>query len=502
MRIPLVALTLAASALTASVLMPAAAQARIFTVGPTGRDYTQLSAVFNANDLAPGDIVEVDGNAVYGSVVVGDDDGGAAGNPVTIRWRRVAGAARPVLQGGIHTIKFQQSNHVVFEGFEVRGGTSTCVFSEADDVTVRDAVIHACPGHGILGADLNSGSFTLEYSEIYDAGSGSTRHPIYMQSDEIAYPGSVFRMRFNYVHNGNGGNLLKSRHERSEIHSNWFEASVYQEIELIGPDCETQASGWTRATRREDAELLNNVIVHTSTTWPNAIRLGGDLNGASDGRVRMVGNTIVFDRPGAATAVYVQLGVGSVEMHDNAIFQTGGAAPAILRENTAADTPFCAPFVTQPWSGARSVFGTRNWVQTAATSVPPEWTGTVSGSDPGFRDIAQRNFRPLATSPLRNAGVNRPPSPVAFPMPWPLPLVQYDPPLRAKLAIGDQRARLPQGYFTVDIGALEEFDIDSLTGPFELPGSPPKVRTRSPTKTVVPLRTAPQPPVHERMRRR
>ena len=473
------------------ILAPFAAEARTYTVGPVGRDYTQLYTLFDNNNLAPGDIVEVDGSSLYASVVVGEDDGGAPGNPVIIRWRRVAGASRPALQGGLHTIKFQRSNHVVFEGFEVRGGANTCVFSEAHDITVRDAVIHACPGHGILGADLNSGSFTLEYSEIYDAGSGTTKHPIYMQSDEIAYPGSVFRMRFNYIHNGNGGNLLKSRHERSEIHSNWFEGSVYQEIELIGPDCETQASGWTRATRREDAELLNNIIVHTSTLWPHAIRLGGDLNGASDGRVRMVGNTIVFERPGAATADYVQLGVGSVEMHNNAIFQTGGAAPAILRENTTADTPFCAPFVTQPWSGARNVFGTRNWVQSTATSVPPEWTGSITGSAPGFRDVALRDFRPLASSPLRNAGVNRPPSPTAFPMPWSLPIVQYDPPLRAKLAIGDQRARIPQGYFTVDIGALEEFGIDTLIGPFELPGSPSKVRRRFSVQTVSPAQTVP-----------
>ncbi len=473
------------------ILAPFAAEARTYTVGPVGRDYTQLYTLFDNNNLAPGDIVEVDGSSLYASVVIGEDDGGAPDNPVIIRWRRVAGASRPALQGGLHTIKFQRSNHVVFEGFEVRGGANTCVFSEAHDITVRDAVIHACPGHGILGADLNSGSFTLEYSEIYDAGSGTTKHPIYMQSDEIAYPGSVFRMRFNYIHNGNGGNLLKSRHERSEIHSNWFEGSVYQEIELIGPDCETQASGWTRATRREDAELLNNIIVHTSTLWPHAIRLGGDLNGASDGRVRMVGNTIVFDRPGAATAVYVQLGLGSVEMHNNAIFQTGGAAPAILRENTAADTPFCAPFVTQPWSGARNVFGTRNWVQSAATFTPPEWTGTLTGSAPGFRDVALRDFRPLAGSPLRNAGINRPASPAAFPMPWSLPIVQYDPPLRAKLAVGDQRARIPQGYFTVDIGALEEFGIDTLIGPFELPGSPSKVRRRFPVQTVSPAQTAP-----------
>jgi hypothetical protein len=492
MRKPSIAL-----ALIGLILSPCAVEARTYTVGPTGRDYTQLSALFDAKNLAPGDIVEVDGSALYGSAVVGSDDGGAPGNPVIIRWRRVAGASRPVLQGGLQTIKFQQSNHVVFEGFEVRGGATACVFSEANDVTVRDAVIHACPGHGILGADLNSGTFTLEYSEIYDAGSGTTKHPIYMQSDEIAYPGSVFRMRFNYIHNGNGGNLLKSRHERSEIHSNWFEGSAYQEIELIGPDCETQASGWSRTTRREDAELLNNVIVHTSTLWPNAIRLGGDLNGASDGRVRMVGNTIVFDRPGTATAVYVQLGLGSVEMHNNAIFQTGGAAPAILRENTTADTPVCAPFGTQPWSGARNVFGTRNWVQNTATSVPSEWTGTMTGSAPGFRDAMLRDFRPLATSPLRNAGINRPPSPAAFPMPWPLPMVQYDPPLRAKLAIGDQRARLPQGYFTVDIGALEEFDIDSLIGPFELPGSPPKGRRPLPAKTIMPMHA----PAHRFQRR-
>lgn len=245
---------------------------------------------------------------------------------------------------------------------------------------------------------------------------------------------------------------------------NWFEGSVYQEIELIG-----------------------NVIVHTSATWPNAIRLGGDLNGASDGRVRMVGNTIVSDSLGTRTAVYVQLGVGSVERHNNAIYQTGGAAPAILRENTTVDSPVCAPFITQPWSGVRSVFGTRNWVQSSATSVPPEWTGTVRVSDPGFRDIAQRSFRPLATSALRNAGINRPPSPAAFPMPWALPTTLYDPPLRAKLAIGDQHARIPQGYFTVDIGALGDVDIDSLIGPFELPGAAPLVRPRPTAKPVSPV---------------
>ena len=102
----------------------------------------------------------------YNSAKMGEDDGGAPGNPVIVRWKRVAGASRPVLQGGVHTFKFERADHVVFEGFEVRGGSSTCVFSEADDIVVRDAVIHACPSHGILGADQNSGSFTLEYLSL------------------------------------------------------------------------------------------------------------------------------------------------------------------------------------------------------------------------------------------------------------------------------------------------------------------------------------------------
>jgi hypothetical protein len=68
-------------------------------------------------------------------------------------------------------------------------------------------------------------------------------------------------------------------------------------------------------------------------------------------------------------------------------------------------------------------------------------------------------------------------------MPWSLPVVSFDPPLRAKLAVGDHRARIPQGFFTVDIGALEEVDIDSLIGPFVLPGSAPRVRPRTPTAT-------------------
>src|SRR3546814_6154186 len=134
-------------------------------------------------------MVLVDGCTTYtGDIIFRSGDRVAPGNPVTFRWNRSVGSTRPVLQGGTHTIKFQQSNHVVFDSFDVRGGTLSCVFSEAQDVTVRDAIIRDCPSHGILGADNNSGSFTLEYSEIFHSGEDTRRNTIYMQSNEVAQP--------------------------------------------------------------------------------------------------------------------------------------------------------------------------------------------------------------------------------------------------------------------------------------------------------------------------
>ncbi|MBP7657798.1 MAG: right-handed parallel beta-helix repeat-containing protein, partial [Pseudoxanthomonas sp.] len=387
--------------------VPLSAAAATYNVGP-GRQYTQLTTFFNSVNLAPGDIVEVDGNASYaGNIVVGDDDSGTQASPVTIRWRRVAGATRPLLSGGTHTIKFQQSNHIVFEGFEVTGGSSSCIFSEAHNATVRDVYVHDCPSHGILGADQNSGSFTLEYSEIARSGQGDRRHAIYMQSDEVAYPDTVFRMRYNYVHSATGGVLVRVRHQRAEIHYNWIEGSDLHEVELIGPDCETQKAGWTADLRREDAELVGNVIIHRSTSRSgNALRIGGDLNGRNQGRTRLVNNTILMDRSGTANAVLVQLGQGSLEMHNNVIYQpASGSAPNIVRENPASnvDTPYCGPQSREPWSDGRKVAGSNNWVQASAALVPAEWTGTLRGSDPMFTDLAQLNFRPRAGSPLLNA---------------------------------------------------------------------------------------------------
>lgn len=456
-----------------AALVPATLPAATYTVGPSGRQYTQLTTLVDSVDLAPGDIVLVDGNATYnGGIVVGDDDSGASGNPVTIRWTRAAGETRPLLQGGSSTIKFEQSHFVTLEGFDITGGSFACVFNEANGTLVRDVLVRDCPSHGILGADQNSGSFTLEYSEVRGSGSGTTRHSMYMQNDQVLYPDAVFRMRYNYVHDGNGGILMRTRYSRSEIYYNWFESSTNEEVEFIGPDCEAQKASWTPDLVREDTDFVGNVIIHTST-WRNAIRTGGDLVGRNQGRVRLVNNTIIFDRPGTANAVRVQLGTDSVEMHNNVIHQTGSSVPNVLEENYDVATPYCAPFDTDPWSSGRKVAGSNNWVKSGSNMVPPEWTATRSGADPGFEHLANRRLRPSAASPLADGGNGQPQTPGAFPFPSPLLLPAFDPPQRVKSGLNVRHARAVVGA-RIDIGALEQAGSGAIPRNGSRPLLPPR----------------------------
>jgi hypothetical protein len=185
--------------------------ATTYQVGTT-RTYKSISEV--ASLVGSGDVVEVDGGATYPGDITFSTSGTAA-QKITIRGIR-SGGARPVLSGGTNTIQLA-GDHYVLEGFDITGGSSRCVFHHADDITIRDTVIHDCPTHGLLGADTDSGSLLLEYSEVHHCGSGDTHHQIYMATDETAHPGSVFRMQFCYVHDGNGGNNVKSRAERNEM---------------------------------------------------------------------------------------------------------------------------------------------------------------------------------------------------------------------------------------------------------------------------------------------
>lgn len=426
----------------------------IYQVGPT-RAYPHLQTLFDAVDLAPGDEVQVDGNTTYaGGVIMREDDGGAAGNPVTVRGLAVSGQ-RPILLGGVNTIEFRLADHVVFQGFEIVGTvmptrTFRCLYHHNHDLTLRDLKIHACPDHGILSADTDSGSLTIEYSEVFDAGSGTTHHALYLATDEIAHPGSTVRLQHNYLHGTNGGNLVKSRAERNEIYYNWLEGAYYHELELIGPDPGGAPDGWSEGLVREDSDVVGNVIMHTSS-FGAILRFGGDGTGQSLGRYRFAGNTVV--RLGGSDDVPTVFrlfdGIDAVAMHNNVFWREGTSGMRVIRE------------VEADWaSGASKITGSNNWLVQGSSFVPMGWNSTAIGVAPGFTDLAGYELHPATTSALLNAANPAPILTADYLIANPLFPPMRHPPARAALAPEAILLRPNDGM--LDIGAFERADADAI----------------------------------------
>jgi hypothetical protein len=407
-----------------------------YQVGPT-RTLKKLQDV--AGVLNPGDLVEVDGNATYPGDLIFTRPGTVV-NKITIRGIRVNGL-RPVLSGGTNTVEFRLSDHYVFEGFDVTGGSFRGIYHHAHDITIRDTVVHDCPAHCILGADTDSGSLTLEYVEVYHCGNGTGQHPVYMATDEFAHPGSVFRMQYCYLHDQNGGNNIKSRAERNEIYYNWVSGGFYGEIELIGPDPKGNRKV-TTDTAREDSDVVGNVFQHVATQGPRMARVGSDGTGESKGRYRFVNNTFILRQGQVSPAIETFEGIESLEVHNNVFFRVGGAPidKVVLETRTR-------------WVAGRVSTGTNNWLPTGSALIPTAWTGTISGTNPEFVDISTYDVHPSANSALVNAGNTNPPSPAGHPFINPLFPPAFVPPFHTALAVGTASARPVFG--AIDIGAYE-----------------------------------------------
>ncbi|MFO0555176.1 MAG: hypothetical protein U0271_42755 [Polyangiaceae bacterium] len=412
--------------------LPAIAQAATYQVG-AGKPYATIQDTLGM--LAPGDVVEVDGDATYpGDLWFRAEQSGTADAPVTIRGIPVNGK-RPVIQGvGTEQwhdiIVFFNANHFVFEGFEIIGDGNVDHFGlvhKADDVTLRDLVVHGVANQGLLGTDSESGSLTLESSEFYGNGNDLYQHQIYMATDESMYPGSVFRMQYCYVHDGAGGNNVKSRAERNEIYYNWIEGAVYHELDLIGPD------GQDPSLAREDSDVVGNVLVKHSE-WRIA-RIGGDGTGNTAGRYRFVNNTMVL---GASSdvAIGLQQTVESLEMDNNVIVRIGAAGGSVWNH-------------AEPEGPDPELVGSHNWIQDGIGDIPAGFTNTLTGASAGFQNDADFDFRPVAGSPLLDAGTTE--TLIAgAPVPNALGVAADVPPSRLAGTQGDRPVDA-----AIDIGAFE-----------------------------------------------
>ena len=215
-------------------------------------------------------------------------------------------------------------------------------------------------------------------------------------------------------------------------------------------------------TFREDADVVGNVIYHTHTD-ADLSRVGADstswvwekfevtdpitrpLFGTSFGRYRFVNNTFVDMSDGygdgdAHRGVKVQFGVESVEFYNNIFYSPnpGTFAPVaealggIELQGKDGNMYYNADPNAAMWaSGERRIGGANNWVVRGAVDtqwpraldrenpapedtehifyndcVPNEWSNTMYGSNPGFVDAANGDFRIRPGSPVSGSGLS------------------------------------------------------------------------------------------------
>lgn len=433
-------------------------QAATFQVG-SSRSYETLQALFQSVDLGPSDIVEIDPGSYPGDVVVPPSASGTEQQPVIIRG--VESGNKPHFSGGDNTI-YNRASHIVFEDLEISGtgsagsGTRRCFFFQGDNVTLRRLYIHDCPGHGLLGADQGSGSLTMEHSEVSNIGTDGRYHAIYMATDQVAYPGAVFRLQHSYIHDSQfddnriGGNLIKSRAERNEIYYNWLEGAYYHELELIGPDPGGAPSGWSEGLAREDSDIVGNVILHTEP-FGSIMRFGGDATGQSFGRYRFVNNTVVRTGNGSATVFRLFDGIESLEAHNNVLWMDNDDTLRVIREVEAI------------WlGGTTKITGSFNWIQSQNSFMPEGFSNTITGLHPEFSMQGLFDFRPDPASDTVDGGTQTTTT-AGYEIDSPLVLPDSHPPLRSVAADSAPRASDND----IDIGAYE-FADRIFTGSNEL----------------------------------
>jgi len=363
------------------------ARGATYEVGPT-RVYKNLQQVTGL--LRGGDVVTVDGGVTYkGGVTFGANAGKGV---ITVRGLLGSGG-RPVLAGtsvqGGSVIRVLGSGYLI-EGFDLTGGGDARVgrgfYSVGDDVTLRDCVVHDCHCTGIAASDV-AGSLTLDGVEVYHCGNGLYAHQIYVGSSLAKYPGAVFRMQYCYVHDGTGGNNVKSRVTRNEIEYNWIEGAAFHELDLVGPDPKAQKTpaGGVHC----DGDIVGNVLVVAGESKGTVARLGSDGTAASRGRYSFENNTVIVDSELSAGfgLLWLKGEVDSLTVWNNVFWCTAG--PMKLTRMEGAPAPAMA--------------GDGNWLPVGTTNAPAEWRA-VRGTDPGFADVAQEDYRPVAGSPLIGAG--------------------------------------------------------------------------------------------------
>ncbi len=284
-----------------------------------------------------------------------------------------------------------------------------------DDLVVRYCKIHDnaqgvfTNSNGEAEGEISRNTL-IEYNEIWDngnAGPDGTEHNIYIQSAGVI-------IQYNYFgspRQGSAGSNIKDRSSGTIIRYNWIEGAA-RILDLV--ETEDAAPIIMNEPDYHDVYVYGNIITNYLTNDPfgsNLIHYGFDNSPveAKRGTLYFYNNTVyiegdediwwnvrLFDVSDDQDPATVE---GTVALYNNIIHKNGTTHLQMMRD------------------GGRLEYNANNWIVSGyedlgygSTAMVVINTPPLTGSDPGFVDVANEDFSLLANSVCIDIAGNLPPS--------------------------------------------------------------------------------------------
>ncbi|HWQ32693.1 MAG TPA: discoidin domain-containing protein [Blastocatellia bacterium] len=349
---------------------------------PGNTTFTSLSSLLSSVTLRGGDVVKIKATGIYRDrIKFTAQHSGEPGNPVIVLCED---SARAVWDGSSTNVNdygylwsfFPDSHDIEVRHLEIRNvqpgpdDNNRGLQVRGRNITIRDCYIHHNP-NGIF-TTAEAVNTHIEQCEVAFNGTGSGyTHNFYVQ-------GTGTYVRFNYIHDANGGMNYKDRSLNdsngiaAEVSYNWIEnaASGGYELDFSGS---SSANG-----ALQNVVLAGNIIIKSgSGNRTKVISFGNDNR---QGTLRLSNNTVIAASP------------------DNALIELLGSATAQV-----FNTIYYRGERLTPDGSGNGVTGSNNWLMTNTNA--PGLAGTIFGQWPGFVAYDKKDFHLESSSPLLTAGL-------------------------------------------------------------------------------------------------
>lgn len=439
---------LACFSLMVPLLAAGAARATTYEVGP-GATYTNIGDV-PIESLKAGDVVLIHARSTPYREKFGLTGQGAAAAPITIRGVPDANGTRPQIIGENATTRLAldypsdsrgvinvcEASYVVIEGLDIsrargsfkddngssatfQNNASAIYLQSGSHITVRNCLIHDS-GNGFFSTS-GSSDVLVEGNYIYDNGNAGSiyEHNNYTESDGIVFQYN----RFGPLCDGCSGSNLKDRSAGTVVRYNWIEGGN-RALDLVESETFSDLASY-RSTM-----VYGNVLIELNDSGnPQVVHYGGDSGDESTyrkGTLHFVHNTVVSFRSGRTRLIRLSSNDETAQIRNNIIYTTAGGSQMSISDG-AGTYVMAGNWISSGWSSGLS----------DGTLTQP--TPQITGTSPGFVDLAAADYHLATASPARN---------VAGALESGAPTLD-----RQYVAHQSSETRVPEG--TPDIGAFE-----------------------------------------------